>query len=179
MLREVITAYGTRSSPAEVEVLTIEEHTWGGGLNELSRRAQGAYWFCAADDAVPQGGWFQAGLEALEAGVIPAARFHNQNGTPTHAQIDAAPHGHPVGWTRLFLLTPEIYAQVGAFLDASWYLDFDYSERLIAAGYPIDATDGFSFVHLDGDRDWLDEETDRRDHEIWQASVRARQAATA
>jgi GT2 family glycosyltransferase len=80
-------------------------------------------------------------------------------------------------WSRGYLLTPAIYEKVGPFIDASWYVDFDYSERLIAAGIPIVACDGYSFTHLDGERDWHTAVVDDQERRLWEASREARGVA--
>ena len=63
-----------------------------------------------------------------------------------------------------------IYAKVGPFIDATWYADWDYSERLVKAGYPIIATDGFAFTHLHGPRSWLTQAEDERQRREYEAS---------
>ena len=86
--------------------------------------------------------------------------------------VDEIPGGVPVGWCRSFLLTREIYERVGPFIDATWYADWDYSERLVAAGIPIVSCDGFAFTHLDGPRGWLTAAEDARQRAEYEASHR-------
>ena len=151
------------------ELLVIRGHSWGMGLNLLAAVAQGEYWSCCCDDTIPQPGWFEAGRAMLDSGSEPASRYFNVDGTPLHA-VDEMPHGERLPWCRSFLLTPHIYSEVGPFIDATWYSDWDYSERLIAAGYPILACDGFSFTHLDGDRAWNTPAEDARQRSEYEAS---------
>ena len=152
-----------------VEVRTIEGHSWGEGLNRLIAAAKGRYLSCCCDDTVPQQGWFDAGRAMLDRGVEPASRYFTVDGDPLHP-VDEMPHGEQVGWCRSFLLTREMFETVGPFIDATWYADWDYSERLVAAGWPIRACDGFAFTHLDGSREWLTSAEDARQRAEYQAS---------
>lgn len=169
MLSRVMTAIHTQLPDAEI--LTERGVSWGTGLNKMAGYATGDYWSCCCDDTVPQEGWFKAGRAMLDGGAMPASRYFDSDGEPVHP-IDLMPHGEPVGWCRSFLLTPTIYERVGPFIDATWYADWDYSERLVAAGIPIVACDGFAFTHLDGDRDWLTPAEDARQRAEYEASHR-------
>lgn len=154
MMEQVVNAFARQST--EVEILPITGYSWGQGLNELSKAATGDYWLCACDDTVPHEGWFEAGRAMLDNGAMPASRYLNPDGSPLHP-LDAASHGTELGWCRSFLLTPTLYARIGPFINTTWFADIDYSERLIAAGVPILACDGFAFTHLDGAREWRTE----------------------
>lgn len=154
---------------AAVEVLTVAGLTWGAGLNQLARRAEGDYWSCCCDDTVPVPGWFDAARPLVDAGLTPASRYLHPDGSPLHP-VDAQAHGTPVSWCRSFLLTPEIFAEVGEFLDCTWYADIDYSERLEASGRRIVACDGYAFTHLAGERDWLTREEEDRSRELYEST---------
>jgi len=167
MLHQVKTA--CEQTVPGCEVLVVYGFSWGEGLNQLATVAKGDYWSCCCDDTVPLPGWFDAGRARLDAGMEPASRYFNADGTPLHA-IDDAPDGLPIGWCRSFLITPQMYDAVGPFIDATWYADWDYSERLVAAGWPIVATDGFAFTHLHGSREWLTPEEDRRQRAEYELS---------
>lgn len=169
MLAQVVAA--CEQTVPGCEVLTIRGFSWGEGLNRLAKKATGKYWSCCCDDTIPLDGWFEAGRARLDEGAEPASRYFTMEGTPVHP-IDEAPDGLAIGWCRSFLLTPALYAQIGPFIDATWYSDWDYSERLVAAGWPIVATDGFSFMHLDGKRGWLTPEEDARQKLEYEASHR-------
>jgi GT2 family glycosyltransferase len=153
----------------EAQILPAFGFSWGEGLNQMMPFAEGAYISCCCDDTVPVPGWFDAGRAMLDSGSMPASRYWNGDGSPVHP-VDEMPHGEPLGWCRSFLLTPKIYEAVGPFINATWYADWDYSERLIAAGIPIHACDGFSFIHLDGSREWLTPEEDSRQRREYEAS---------
>lgn len=155
----------------DAQIFVVENSSWGKGLNFAAELATGRYWSCCCDDTVPQPGWFEAGRAMLDTGVEPASRYFNVDGSPVHP-VDLMPHGEPVGWCRSFLLTPEMYREVGPFIDATWYSDWDYSERLVAAGYPILACDGFAFTHLDGSREWNTPAEDARQRAEYEASHR-------
>lgn len=160
-----------RAEHPDAEILVLEGHSWGEGLNRLIARAGGEYLSCCCDDTVPQEGWFEAGQAMLDSGAEPASRYFTRDGGPLHP-VDLMPHGEPVGWCRSFLLTREVYERVGPFIDATWYADWDYSERLVAAGIPVLACDGFAFTHLDGPREWLTAAEDRRQRAEYEASHR-------
>lgn len=155
----------------DAEILTVYGYSWGEGLNQLMRVAKGNYISCCCDDTVPLPGWFDAGRAMLDEGFEPASRYLRPDGTPLHA-VDELPHGEEIPWCRSFLLTPQMYREVGPFIDATWYADWDYSERLVKAGIRILACDGFSFTHLDGDRGWLTPEEDARQRAEYDASHR-------
>lgn len=146
------------------ELLTVEGHTWGTGLNVLAEQARGAYWLCACDDIEPLDPmWFSAARVMVDADLTPATRYFNVAGEPLRPGTDDAPHGTPIAWCRSFLLTPAIFREVGPFIDATWWADINYSERLHSASRPVTACDGFSFTHLNGPRDWLTDEAHARE----------------
>lgn len=171
MLRIVSATYVAQYPDAEI--LTVAGKTWGAGLNDLIPKAKGDYLLCACDDTLPHGGWFEAGLATLLEGKEPASRYFTKTGEPLHPR-DLRTHGEPVEWCRSFLLTPEIFEAVGPFIDATWYADIDYSERIQDAGWPIVACDGFAWTHLDGERDWQTEEESAREMGCYLESHRVR-----
>ena len=169
MLNQVTAAIKAEHPGAQI--LSTVVSSWGKGLNEMMPSAVGEYVSCCCDDTVPQDGWFEAGRALLDTGVMPASRYFTVDGDPVHP-VDEIPGGVPVGWCRSFLLTREIYERVGPFIDATWYADWDYSERLVAAGIPIVSCDGFAFTHLDGPREWLTAAEDARQRAEYEASHR-------
>jgi hypothetical protein len=161
-----------RFTVPQAEILTVEGKTWGAGLNELIPLARGAYVSCCCDDTIPVQGWFDAGRKTLDAGMMPASRYLNPDGSPLRPGWDDAEHGARIPWCRSFLLTHQLYETVGPFIDATWFADIDYSERLVLAGRPVVACDGYSFVHLDGERDWQTGEVTAREEEAYKESHR-------
>lgn len=157
-----------------VEILTVEGCSWGEGLNVLAEQARGQYWSCACDDTEPSDPiWFSAARAMLDSGLTPASRYFNVAGEPLRPGTDDAPHGTPIAWCRSFLLTPAIFREVGPFLDATWWTDIQYSERLHAAGRPVTACEHYSFTHLDGPRDWLTKDEENRQRELYEEAARA------
>lgn len=156
----------------DAQIFVVENVSWGKGLNLCAKLATGSYWSCYCDDTVPLPGWFEAGRAMLDAGAMPASRYLNADGSPLKPGWDDAPHGARVDWCRSFLLTSELYAQVGSFIDATWMCDIDYSERINRAGWEILACDGFAFTHLDGPRDWQTPEVDAYEREQYTLSHR-------
>lgn len=176
MLAQVEEAF-ERENP-DAEVIVCEGVSWGAAMNEMAEVASGRYLLTACDDTLPRPGWFGAARAMVDQGVQPACRFYELDGsiTPTWPGLDGCAHGTPVPWTRLMLLTPEILDRVGPLIDASWYVDIDYANRMRAAGIEILACDGYEFTHLDGARDWKTPEEDarcRREFERSQARLAA------
>ena len=171
MLHQVKTA--CEQTVPGCEVLIVYGFSWGEGLNQLATVAKGDYWSCCCDDTVPLPGWFEAGRALVDEGLTPASRYLNVDGSPLKHGWDDAPHRKVLDWCRSFLLTPAIYADVGPFIDATWYTDIDYSERLRKSGREIVACDGYAFTHLGGERTWLTTEVCRREEEAYWDSHRA------
>ncbi len=175
LLAQVLDALHTQVPDAEV--LVLEGCSWGEGLNRLAARASGEYLLTCCDDTVPQPGFFAAARLATDRGVMAAQRYFKADGTPQNPDFDLAAAGTPLPWSRGYLLTQELYQRIGPFLDLSWYVDFDYSERLLTAGVPIVATDGYNFTHLDGPREWLTAAENRRQQTVYEDAQRDRQRA--
>lgn len=155
----------------DCEILTTSVYSWGEGLNQLATRAKGDYWLTACDDILPHAGWFEAARAMVDEGYTPATRYWHKDGSPLKPGTDDANHGHPISWCRSFLLTPEIFFQTGKFIDTTWWADINYSERL-AVRRPIRACDGFSFTHLEGERDWLTPEEEIRQRTVYEDAAR-------
>ncbi len=153
-----------------IEILTVEGFTWGEGLNQLIPQASGEYLLTVPDDVLPWEGWFWPAQIMVDSGRMPASRYFSEAGVPMHLDCDMAMHGAPVAWCRSFLLTPAIFETVGSFIDATWWTDVDYSERLAAAGWPIVGCDGYGFTHLDAPRDWQVGDWEERERGEYQAS---------
>ena len=151
----------------DVEVLTILGYSWGTGCNLLAAEAKGDYLLCATDDTVPWEGWFEAGRPLVDEGYCPASRYLHPDGTPLHTR-DERPHMADVDWTRSWLITPQVFREIGPMIDATWWADIDYSERMIAAGYPIVGCDGFAWTHLPTERDWLTPDEEQRQREVYE-----------
>ncbi len=163
------------------EVFAITGATWGQGLNELAYiKERGPdrfdYYSCACDDTVPWPGWFRAARELVDEGLTPASRYFHPDGEPLNPDADLLPHRAEMSWCRSFLITPAIFAEVGPFIDATWYADIDYSERLAASGRPVVACDGFSFTHISDERDWRTAEVAASELAAYEASVARRSA---
>ncbi len=164
-----------------VQPLIVEGRTWGEGLNELAYAVADQYDYlsCACDDTVPHPGWFAAARALVDEGLTPASRYVHPGGEPLNPDADLLPHRAPMAWCRSFLLTPAIFLEVGPFIDATWYADIDYSERLAAAGRPVVACDGFSFTHISAERDWRTADVAAAELAAYEASVARRAAGAA
>ncbi|MDE2233870.1 MAG: hypothetical protein KGJ90_07255 [Patescibacteria group bacterium] len=143
-----------------VRVLTVEGATWGGGCNQAADLVIGEvdYLVFAGDDCPPRPGALKAAVDHwLLTGTVPGCRFR-ENGSWLNPPYDGLAPGTETAWTRLFLLTPDVYREVGPLLDISWYADLEYGQRLSSKGYRITICDGFDFDHLHGERTWLSPE---------------------
>jgi hypothetical protein len=175
MLAQVVE--GFEADTVEVEVLTCEGRSWGGGVNELAGGARGGYWLTCCDDTVPLPGWFRNARVMLDGGAMPASRYLDLEGRGLKPEIDEAPHGTPLPWSRSFLWTPGLYERLGPMLDLTWWTDIEYSERIVDAGIPIRACEGFSFTHLAGERTWLTDEEHDRQRETYEQARAAKMGA--
>jgi GT2 family glycosyltransferase len=173
LLERVIAAYREQGC----KLYTVQGMSWGAGLNDLMHMVGECfdYLSCSCDDTVPQPGWFEAARELVDEGLTPASRYFHPDGEPLNPDADLLPHRTPMTWCRSFLLTPAIFAEVGPFIDATWYADIDYSERLTASGRPIVACDGFAFTHISDERDWRTAEVAEHELEQYELSVRRRE----
>ena len=63
------------------EIVILDKPTCGEGWNIGIEQAQGDYILLFADDLEAHQGWFEAGVESLERGIIPCARILNPDGT--------------------------------------------------------------------------------------------------
>lgn len=153
--------------------------SWGEGCNQLARIAGDRYRYLllACDDTLPHEGWFEAARPVVDADRTPVSRYLTPDGGPLRPGTDDAPAGTALPWSRSFLITPAIFAEVGPLIDTTWYADFNYSERLAEAGRPLLAVDGFTFTHLESSRDWLTPAEDNRQRQVYEAATEARRAA--
>ena len=175
-LQEVTEAFTDQGYGQDI-LTTCGVYTWGEGINQLAKRAKGRYWLFACDDTVPERGWFASAQPMVDLGLCPASRYFHPGGEPLHPW-DEQPGGSKLDWTRSFLVTPERYSELGPMIDATWYSDFYYSERHNAHGYQVTACDGFNFTHLHTERDWLNDEVDRREREVYANAVSMIEAAS-
>lgn len=170
------TVGGYRATAPGCKILTVEGRSWGAGLNELTAMTDSEWLLFAPDDALPHPGWLEAAMGFWSRGWFPAARYLDLEGEPCHGQ-DGLADGEPVTWTRLFLLRRELFERLGPMIDATWWADIEYSERIVDAGFSCHSCGGFVFTHLDGDRSWLTEAEETRQRLVYEARVREKSVA--
>lgn len=169
LLKHVTERY-LETIPHENEIIVNDDDaTIGAKTNALAKLATGDVWMFGVDDALPHPGWFEAGLEVLRAGQVPAARFLTPGGSPD-GPADTLASGVVVKHTRLLFTFPDLWHRVGECIDANWRTDVDHSERIIEAGVQIVACQGFAFTHLNGARDWQTAQGKMRDKAAYRAS---------
>lgn len=127
---------------------------WGAGCNYLAGHATGDVFLFPSDDAVPRPGWYEAGLAALERGMMPRARLL-EAGRPGNPRFDAAADWSPLDFSAFVFLPRDVFFAVGPVQPSTWYVDVEYSARLQAFGWPVVARDGFTWDHLNMPRNWF------------------------
>jgi hypothetical protein len=161
-----------------MEILTTQLtqlYTWGEGCNQLLTRAKGEYVALVPDDVLPcEEGLFATALKAFDENVMPLGIYFHENGEPLHPNIDLLTHGQEHGWSRCFLLPQDLVQQLGPMIDATWYADVEYSERLLHRGWKIEARDNYWYTHLEAPRDWLTDEEEQRSRELYEKTVKER-----
>lgn len=160
------TAHAYRETAPGCEILATDVHQsvfrgWGAGCNQLATVAKGDVLLFASDDALPRPGWLEAGLEALERGVMPRARLL-EDGKPGNPNFDDAVDWTPLDFSPFIFLPRDVFLEVGPVKDSTWYVDVEYCARLRAHGWPTVARKGFDFDHLRFARRWYRVEDEHR-----------------
>jgi hypothetical protein len=169
---EVATAWRDCSwSRLSVQVATVRGSSLGMAWNACVRLTEKYPWdyiMFTADDQAPWDYTLDAAISWLDKHPYDVAGFRlHQYGLPLDPNYDALAHGETTPWARGWLMRPHIYAQVGPFLDLSWYLDIEYSQRLAGAGYSIRMLRGFGGDHLDAPRTWLTDTERQRQYQAY------------
>ena len=163
-----------RAEGYTIEILTTSVYTWGEGCNYLMTRAKGETVALVPDDVLPCEGLYTNAKRDLDHQVMRLGRYFHENGQPLHEAMDLLEHGCSYPWSRCFMLPTETVLQLGPMIDATWYADIEYSERLTAAGWRIEARNGYWFTHLEAPRDWLTDEEEQRSRDLYDTAVRER-----
>ena len=163
-----------RAEGYTVEVLTTSLYTWGEGCNYLMTRAKGDTVALVPDDVLPNAELYEKAVQGFADKVMPLGRYFHENGQPLHPTIDHLDHGQSHPWSRCFILPTEIVLQLGPMIDATWYADIEYSERLIEHGWTIRAHKDVFFTHMEAPRDWLTDEEETRSRELYETTIRER-----
>lgn len=148
-------AYEDRS-PADTEIIVIEDHeTCGEAWAEGIKQARGHFVHITADDLEPAEDWWQAALEAAEAGVQPAACVYDVYGSLesaglTDTQLLRNPvDGEPVQAAGVPFLAAEWWDRhVAPHWPALHYsTDLLLSFLLERAGIGAEVRTGYALVH--------------------------------
>ena len=150
-----------------VEILTTNLYSWGEGCNYLMTRAKGEHVALVPDDVFPCEKLYTRAKYALADRVMPLGRYFHENGQPLNEAIDHLDDSKPYPWSRCFLLPFDTAKLLGPMIDATWYADIQYSERLIDAGWKIEARRDYWFTHLEAPRDWLTPEEEQRSRDLY------------
>lgn len=171
MLHRVIDAFAVQGFE---DIVTVQGLSWGAGINRAIEDGvcTGRRWLTCCDDTVPDPGWHVNAFAMFDAGVTPVVRYYGEDGLPNVPGVDDVNHGRDMSWTRFFLLDQQIYDLCGPLLDTTWWADVDYSEKMLKAGRPLRACDGFRFTHLNAPRDWLTPEREQLERGRYEQSHR-------
>lgn len=164
-LLETVTIPAYKDQGVETEIRCSEGGSFGACQNRLSwmLAADCDYLVVACDDQVPSLGCLASAIiHWQQHRTLPGERLWEQH-RPAQ-EMDKEPGLAERSWTRIFFAPPNVYADVGAFLDLSWYVDIDYSQRIREAGYRIQVCDGFDFDHPDPPRGWATPAEINRQH---------------
>lgn len=147
--RRCVQAYQTRSRYPLQIITILDRPTCGIAWNEGAAQAIGDFLHFTADDLEPLDGWDTAAVEAVEAGVYPAARVDRPDGTTQWYGSETAPvaDGAPVraGWVPF--LTAAMWQRIGPSLNTHYGTDDWLSWRAAQEGFPNIYVSGFTFVH--------------------------------
>jgi hypothetical protein len=170
MLREVKKAYIEQNV---YQVIWVSGMPGGQAYNHLAKIAivnrglENHILMMAADDQIPQEGCIQAAVDCLNGGNIPCNRLC-EGDVGFRPEYDQAPEGQELNWSRTIFIPAKVYEEVGPLIDElSWYIDYDYSNRLIAAGHKLVSCPGFKMHHLHGDQSWLQNGEAQRQHDLY------------
>jgi hypothetical protein len=167
-------------SDLEVQVMSIKGKSlgvaWNASVGLVGFTGEEAwdYIMFTADDQVPWDYTLDPAISWLHRHPYDVAGFRlHQHGLPLDPSYDTLAHGETTPWARGWLMRPPVYAHVGPFLDLSWYLDIEYSQRLTEAGYSIRMLEGFGGDHLDAPRTWLTTAERERQYQAYHAACAA------
>lgn len=143
-----ILAYN-RESPVDVGFIVIRDRpTCGIAWNEGVAEADGDYIHLTADDIEPHPGWFEAGLESLARGELPAARILNGDKSLQSCgdELDR-PDGFVTEIPRIPLLPRELARQIFPIPPWQYYGDNVVGDRARSLGWPTVVNRAYEFTH--------------------------------
>lgn len=139
-------------------ILTAEYFEWlvyedlptcTAGWNLGIQQASGDYILLFADDLEAHPGWLEAGVAALERGVIPCPRILNPDGTLQSCGTFAeeAPDGTPSVVARVPFLTREMAQVMHPIWDRHYMSDHWITWKGLQLGWPTEVVRDMVFTH--------------------------------
>lgn len=148
-LERCIAAYERTTAGAEHELIVVRDHpTWGSACNEGLPQARGDYVHLTADDVEPLDGWWQAAIAVCDAGMLPAPRILNSDGSlQSCGDASDRPEGAPTSFTRIPFGSRTQIDAIGPLPAIHYYADNFFSHRGRLHGYQTVVARGYAFVH--------------------------------
>jgi GT2 family glycosyltransferase len=156
-LRQCLAAYD--KTTREREFIVIEnESCCGDAWCKGAERATGDYLHFSADDLIPHTGWWQAGVEVIERGNVPAPAVYKESATAGKIGALESVGGYWVGYPEdgtvvkntcvVPFCSASQWDQIGPPLaGAHYYTDNWYSLRARCAGCHIEVCYAYAFTH--------------------------------
>jgi hypothetical protein len=124
------------------EILVIRNQPACGVAWQIgASRSDRPYLHFTADDLVPHEGWWEAAVEAVDRGVIPAPLILG----PTGAVEEVGPE--TTGCTRIPFCTRDQWTRIGPMIPLHYYTDNWFSFKARQAGYSIAEVPDYAFTH--------------------------------
>lgn len=123
--------------------------TCGEGWNQGIQQASGDYVLLFADDLEAHPGWMEAGVEALEQGVIPCARILNPDGSLQSCGTFAeeAEDGTPSVVARVPFLTRGVALAMHPIFENHYMGDHWITWKGLQLGWPTQVVRDMVFTH--------------------------------
>jgi hypothetical protein len=152
--RECRAAYSA-TLDVEYEVVTpLDYMTVGEAWNAGALQASGDTFLFAIDDAVPQPGWYDAGMLCVKRGVLPSPTLWFADGSLEGAGtmgfggfLPLAADGVECRSAGLVFVDAKAWRRTGPFLPIHYYSDDEWSWRWRKQGWLVQVCHGFAFAH--------------------------------
>jgi hypothetical protein len=157
--------------PHQLEFITEHgHHAVGMAWQAGGSKATGDYIHLTNDDCEPRPGWWQAAIEAVEAGNVPCPMVYGVDGTPQSPPVwgQVAPDWTPVHVMTVPFMSRAQWEKIQPLFTAHYFTDNFITDRAVAAGWPCVLRIGYAFTHLwaqHGRGAWLGSENARLDHD--------------
>lgn len=140
--QETLASSGTEIFP--VEILTPRNHrNWPEACNAGFQRSLGDIIHYGADDLEPVDGWYDAMMQTLNAGEIPAGHILNPDRDPEWDGED----GSLAHFSRVPALTRDMATAIGRWPEIDYYADIWVSIKARTLGIQTRCNYKYQFIH--------------------------------